>query len=314
MIICCGEALIDMIPSTDQAGQPAFSPHAGGAVFNTAIALGRLGAPVGFVSGISTDLFGNMLLQNLTESNVDTGNVVMSDRRTTLAFVTLENGQARYLFFDENSAGRMLDPEQLPAIPDSTSALYFGGISLINAPAADFYVALAMREADKRVIMADPNIRMDFVLNEADYRARLGRLVAHTDILKVSDEDLDWIVPGPLTLLEKADKLLTDGPDLVIVTRGSEGALGLYGTDSVVEVPAQRATVADTVGAGDTFNSGVLAALSAQGLLSKSALRNLTEQQVAGALAMGAKVAGITVSRPGANPPWAHELTDSNGV
>ncbi|MGJ8625919.1 MAG: carbohydrate kinase family protein [Sulfitobacter sp.] len=308
MIICCGEALIDMIPSMDPTGQQAFTPHAGGAVFNTAIALGRLGAPVGFVSGISTDLFGDILLQGLKDSNVETGNVMMSDRRTTLAFVTLKNGQASYLFFDENSAGRMLDAAQLPAIPDSTSALYFGGISLINAPAADFYVALAMREAGKRVIMADPNIRMNFVTDEDEYRARLARLIAHTDILKVSDEDLDWIVPGPLSLLEKADKLLLDGPQLVIVTRGSQGAVGLFGTDNVVEVPARRTTVADTVGAGDTFNSGVLAELSNQGLLSKAALENITEAQVTDALAMGAKVAGITVSRPGANPPWAHEL------
>ena len=311
MIICCGEALIDMIPSVDPTGKRAFTPHTGGAVFNTAIALGRLGAPVGFVSGISTDLFGDMLRQGLIDSNVDTGNVVMSDRRTTLAFVTLKDGQASYLFFDENSAGRMLYVDQLPAVPDTTTALFFGGISLINLPAADFYVALAMREASKRVIMADPNIRMNFVGDEAEYRARLERLIAHTDILKVSDEDLDWIVPGPLSLLEKADTLLNDGPGLVIVTRGSEGATALFGTDGVVEVPAQRTTVADTVGAGDTFNAGVLAKLSEQRLLSKLALQNITADQVTAALAMGAKVAGITVSRPGANPPWAHELVGS---
>ena len=308
MIICCGEALIDMIPSVDAAGKDAFTPHAGGAVFNTAVALGRLGAPVGFVSGISTDLFGDMLRQGLTDSNVDTANVVMSDRRTTLAFVTLKNGQASYLFFDENSAGRMLDAKDLPTIPDATTALYLGGISLINLPAADFYVALAMREAGRRVIMADPNIRMNFVTDETAYRARLERLIAHTNILKVSDEDLDWIVPGPLSMLEKADMLLNRGPQLVIVTRGSQGATGLFGTDGVVEVPAQSTTVADTVGAGDTFNAGVLARLSEQGLLSTDALQNITDEQVASALAMGARVAGITVSRHGANPPWAHEL------
>lgn len=308
MIICCGEALIDMIPSVDPDGKQAFTPHAGGAVFNTAVALGRLGAPVGFISGISTDLFGDILRQGLADSNVDTSNVVMSGRRSTLAFVTLKSGQASYLFFDENSAGRMLFTGDLPDIPDAASTLYFGGISLINLPAADFYVALAMREAGRRVIMADPNIRMNFVTDEAAYRARLERLIAHTDIVKVSDEDLDWIVPGPLSLLEKADKLLMDGPAVVIVTRGSEGATAVFGTDSVVEVPARRTVVVDTVGAGDTFNAGVLAALSEQGLLSRSALQNISADQVAAALAMGAKVAGITVSRPGANPPWAEEL------
>lgn len=309
MIICCGEALIDMIPSVDPDGEQAFTPHAGGAVFNTAIALGRLGAPVGFVSGISTDLFGDMLVQGLADSKVETGHVVMSDRRTTLAFVTLKNGQASYLFFDENSAGRMLDAAELPAIPDSATALYFGGISLINLPAADFYVALAARETGKRVIMADPNIRMNFVTDEAAYRARLDRLITNTDILKVSDEDLNWIVPGPLSLLEKADTLLNVGPAVVIITRGGDGATALFGIDSVVDVPAQRTRVVDTVGAGDTFNAGVLAHLFEQGLLTKTALQNITADEVTAALAMGTKVAGITVSRAGANPPWLDELT-----
>lgn len=308
MIICCGEALIDMIPTVDTDGREGFTPHAGGAVFNTAIALGRLGAPVGFVSGISTDMFGDMLRNALQESHVATDNVVVSDRRTTLAFVALKNGQASYLFFDENSAGRMLVPEQMPDISDDATALYFGGISLINAPAADFYVDLAVREAGKRVIVADPNIRINFVTDEPAYRARLERLIAHTDILKVSDEDLDWIVPGPLTLLEKAERLQISGPEMVIVTRGSDGAMALFGDEQVVEVPAQRTKVADTVGAGDTFNAGVLAQLSMQGQLSKSAIQALNPEQASNALSAGTKVAGITVSRPGANPPWAHEL------
>ena len=308
MIICCGEALIDMIPSKDAGGADAYTPHAGGAVFNTAIGLGRLGAPVGFISGISTDFFSDMLIAGLKASNVDTGHVIMSDRRTTLAFVKLTNGHATYLFFDENSAGRMLDADQLPDVPDATTALYFGGISLINLPAADFYVALAAREASNRVIMADPNIRMNFVTDEDAYRARLDVLVAHTDVLKVSDEDLDWIVPGDQPLTEKAGTLLKTGPKVVIITRGSEGATALFGTDQVVDVPAQRSIVVDTVGAGDTFNSGVLAYLSEHGLLSKKALQDITAEHVTGALAMGAKVAGITVSRAGANPPWAKEL------
>jgi fructokinase len=124
----------------------------------------------------------------------------------------------------------------------------------------------------------------------------------------VSDEDLDWIVPGPLSLLEKADTLLNEGPAIVIITRGGDGATALFGTDRLVDVPAQRTTVVDTVGAGDTFNAGVLAQLFEQGLLTKSALQNITADQVIAALAMGAKVAGITVSRAGANPPWADEL------
>jgi fructokinase len=306
MIICCGEALIDMIPVGD--GQ-SLKPHAGGAVFNTAIALGRLGLSPRFLSGISTDLFGKILMDALHSSDVTTDLVIRSDRPTTLAFVELKDGNARYVFYDENTAGRMLDPDDLPNIPDTATAMYFGGISLINAPAADFYLALALQEAPRRVIMADPNIRANFVTDEAGYRARLERLIACVDILKVSDEDLDWLVPGPMPQIDKANVLRGQGPKVVVLTRGAEGACALFGNDQMVEVPVPKVVVADTVGAGDTFNAGFLASLSRDGLLDKDNIAALDAGAVERALGLGAKVAAITVSRPGANPPWQSELT-----
>jgi len=308
MILCCGEALIDMIPVTDADGGRSFRPHAGGAVFNTAIALGRLGIDTGFVSGISTDLFGEMLSSALTDSKVATDKVVFSNLPTTLAFVRLRDGHATYSFYDENTAGRMLTPDQLPQISDDTQALYFGGISLISEPCAEFYTALAVREAASRVIIADPNIRTSFISDEARYRARLDRLVAHCDVLKVSDEDLEWIVPQGDDLIEKANVLRAQGPKIVIVTTGSKGASAVFGDGQVVSVAAKRVTVADTVGAGDTFNAGVLARLAQAGLLSKQALGAITADQLSAALTNGALVAAVTVSRHGANPPWAHEL------
>jgi len=306
MIICCGEALIDMIPVGD--GQ-SLKPHAGGAVFNTAIALGRLGLSPRFLSGISTDLFGKILMDALDSSDVPTDLVIRSNRPTTLAFVELKDGNARYVFYDENTAGRMLDPDDLPNIPDTATAMYFGGISLINAPAADFYLALALQEAPRRVIMADPNIRANFVTDEAGYRARLERLIACVDILKVSDEDLDWLVPGPMPQIDKANVLRGQGPKVVVLTRGAEGACALFGNDQMVEVPVPKVVVADTVGAGDTFNAGFLASLSRDGLLDKDNIAALDAGAVERALGLGAKVAAITVSRPGANPPWQSELT-----
>ncbi|MEP5728622.1 MAG: carbohydrate kinase [Sulfitobacter sp.] len=311
MIVSCGEALIDMIPMTGPSGEQSLKPHAGGAVFNTAIALGRLGTRSSFLSGISTDLFGKVLLKQLHDSNVETDLVLASDRPTTLAFVELNDGHATYVFYDENTAGRMLDPDNLPKVPAAAKAMYFGGISLINEPAADFYLALAQRESAKRVIVADPNIRANFVSDEPRYRARLEKLIACVDIIKVSDEDLDWIIPGPLTSLEKADALLERGPKVVVLTRGSEGACALFGEDVLVEVPVQKVTVADTVGAGDTFNAGFLADLSENGLLNKEEINNLGEVEMRRALLYGAQVAAITVSRHGANPPWKNELATS---
>ena len=108
MILCCGEALIDMLPRVTAQGETAFAPYPGGAVFNTAVALGRLGAPAAFFSGLSTDLFGDMLRASLAASRVDVSLTHISDRPTTLAFVRLVDGQAEYQFHDEGSAGRML--------------------------------------------------------------------------------------------------------------------------------------------------------------------------------------------------------------
>ncbi|MDJ1016280.1 MAG: carbohydrate kinase, partial [Paracoccaceae bacterium] len=194
MILCAGEALIDMLPRTTEAGEDAFAPYPGGAVFNTAIALGRLGAPVGFFSGLSTDLFGQMLEQSLAASGVESGLAHRSDKPTTLAFVKLTDGQASYAFYDENTAGRMLSAEDLPVLDGNTGAVFFGGISLVVEPCAAAYEALCAREAALRVIMLDPNIRPGFIHDEAAYRARIGRMIGMADIVKVSDEDLAWIM------------------------------------------------------------------------------------------------------------------------
>ena len=123
MILCCGEALIDMIPIVSRDGQEGFAPHAGGAVFNTAIGLGRLGARTGFLTGLSTDLFGQRLAAVLQDSQVDTHFSITSDKPTTLAFVKLDNGHATYTFYDENTAGRSLTPDQLPELPREAAAL-----------------------------------------------------------------------------------------------------------------------------------------------------------------------------------------------
>ncbi|MEO5756491.1 MAG: PfkB family carbohydrate kinase, partial [Mesorhizobium sp.] len=123
MILCCGEALIDMLPRESRDGEPCFAPYAGGAVFNTAIALGRLGVPAGFFTGLSRDLFGELLRETLEKSNVATRYTNFSDRPTTLAFVRLTGGQASYLFYDENTAGRMLTVEDLPALGSEIEAM-----------------------------------------------------------------------------------------------------------------------------------------------------------------------------------------------
>jgi len=314
MILCCGEALIDMLPSRDKHGQIAYFPKVGGAVFNTSIALGRLKADAGFLSGLSTDLFGVQIKKALVESGVEHALSIERDLPTTLAFVELLDGNATYHFYDENTAGRMLTEDMCPDIPNSVSAMYFGGISLVVEPCCDFYIGLAKRCYRDKVVMVDPNIRPGFIKDADKYRAKLDTLFAACNILKVSEEDLDWLVPGPLTLLEKASELRVKGPEVVILTRGHEGATAIFGDDEIVDVPALKAQVVDTVGAGDTFNAGVLASLSAQNALTKLGLTKVSRDIMKDALTFGAQVAAITVSRAGANPPWLQELADHEDV
>tara|TARA_B110000977_G_C11020059_1_gene470919 strand:+ start:273 stop:1199 length:927 start_codon:yes stop_codon:yes gene_type:complete len=308
MILCCGEALIDMIPTATKQGPDGFVPHSGGAVFNTAIALGRLGAQTGMLSGISADMFGRQLIDGLEASHVDTSRVIPSDHPTTLAFVQLTDGHATYDFYDENSAGRMLVPDDMPILTDEVSALFFGGISLACEPCADAYAALLLREADQRVIMMDPNIRPGFIKDIPRYRTRLTSMIAKADIIKVSDEDLNWILPDITDQQAQIAAVLDNGPSLVVLTRGSKGATGFVANGTEVSVPAQKVVAVDTVGAGDTFNAGILAKLSQLGLLGKSEVKNLDATTLETVLQYGAKVASITVSRSGANPPWAKEL------
>ena len=308
MLLCCGEALIDMIPTPTASGQDGYVPHVGGAVFNTAIALGRLGVQTGMLTGLSTDLFGQQLIASLHANHVDTSLVVTSDRLSTLAFVQLTDGHASYTFFDENSAGRMLDRADMPMLPDEVSTLYFGGISLVFEPGAEAYAALLKREAASRVVMLDPNIRPSFIRDIRRYRDRLDRMIALSDIVKVSDEDLNWIYPGPQSLFEKLDFVRQAGPSVVILTRSGSGATAFLKDGTKVSVPVDRVDVVDTIGAGDTFNAGILAKLAELGLLLKESLAAIDLDLMREALRYGTRVAGITVSRAGANPPWRHEL------
>ena len=306
MILCCGEALIDMLPRRTAAGEAGFAPCPGGAVFNTAVALGRLGARAGLFSGLSDDLFGEMLQTALAASRVDTAFAVTSARPTTLAFVALQDGQASYAFYDENTAGRMLTPADLPALPTDISTLFFGGISLVAEPCGGTYEALLTREAGTRVTMLDPNIRPAFITDQTAYRARIARMMALADIVKFSDEDLHWFL-GTGELDELAQGLLAGGPKVVLLTEGAKGARAFTG-NGAVSVAAAPVDVADTVGAGDTFNAGFLASLHRAGALTRPGIAGLADQTLENALKLGVRAAGVTVSRAGANPPWENEL------
>jgi len=309
MILCCGEALIDMIPEDTVSCTRGFVPHSGGAIFNTAIALGRLGCPTGLLSAISTDMFGHQLMADLRASDVDTRFAIRSERPSTLAFVQLSDGHAAYSFFNENTAGRMIQQDNVPSeIPD-VSALYFGGISLACDPGAETLLQFAGDHAGKSVVIIDPNIRPSFIKDEDRFRTRIDKMFTLADIVKVSDEDLNWLYQEPVSLEEKVSCIQAHGPSIVILTRGGAGATAWFANGRSASVAGRKVDVVDTVGAGDSFNAGVIANLSEAGLLAKSALKGISGHAMEAALQFGAKVAAVTVSRAGANPPWRSEMS-----
>jgi len=307
-ILCAGEALIDMVPRDTPEG-PAFLPLPGGSVFNTAIAASRLGARTLFWYGLSTDLFGDQLRAALASAGVDAQLCHPVDRPSTLAFVTLNEGQARYLFLDENTAGRMLTADDIPAVPADVGALFIGGISLVGEPVGSTMEALAAKVASDgqgRLIMLDPNVRPGFIRDEAVFRARIARLLALSHVVKLSDEDLVWLM-GPGEIEDQARKVRTLGPHLVLVTKGARG-VHAFARDWDIEISAPAVTVVDTVGAGDTFNAGFLTALADAGSLGRDGVARMAREDVAAALAFATRAAGISVTRVGANPPWRNEL------
>jgi fructokinase len=309
MIVCCGEALIDFMPISVN-GAVAFRPFPGGSPFNVAIGLGRLQVPTGFLGRVSTDFFGDLLIDTLARNHVAQDYVRRAADPTTLGFVSHpQEGEPQYAFYCNGAADRLIAPGDLPqALDGEVACLHFslGAITLMVEPAATAYEALMQREAGRRVLAFDPNIRAGMIPDREAYRHRLERWVALSDLVKVSRADLDWLYPGR-DLDEAASAWCKLGPKLVVVTLGADGALALTGPHRVA-VPGRKVRVADTVGAGDSFHAALLAGLHDAGLLERSRLGAISDADLRGLLGRAVAAAAITCSRPGANPPTKAEL------
>ena len=255
---------------------------------------------------MSEDFFGDQLRASLKASHVDYSYSPKSSRYTMAAFVKLEGGQARYSFIEEGSACRMLTEEQLPKLDDSVAALHLGSISILFEPCATTLGHLCAREHGSRVISFDPNIRAGLVKDKPAHLKRIAHFATMADIVKLSDEDLAWI-GGDVSPEALASNWLAAGAKVVIVTRGGKGAIA-FTKKSKAEVAASAIKVADTVGAGDTFTAGILTYFHRNKLLRKDAIAALPQDHLQGAIDLAARAAAVTVSRPGADPPWAHEL------
>ncbi|MER5768440.1 carbohydrate kinase [Streptomyces sp. NPDC001985] len=299
MIVVAGESLIDLVPQGGGEPLPALLPRPGGGPYNTAVALGRLGARAAFCSRVSTDAFGAALVDGLRSAGVDTSLVARGPEPTTLAVAAIDgNGSAGYGFYAEGTADRLF--ELPPPLPDAVRAVAFGTCSLVLEPGASAYEELMRREAGRgRFILLDPNIRAGLIPDPDAYRARFAGWLPSVSLLKLSEEDADWLggVPGG-----------PDGPAAVVLTRGGEGLTVRTRGGPEVSVPAVPVTVADTIGAGDTVNAALLHGLAARDALSAPGLAALGETAWRDLLGFAARASAITCSRPGAEPPYADEL------
>lgn len=299
MIVVAGEALIDLVPGAPGA-LADLSPRLGGGPYNTAVALGRLGSPAAFCSRVSTDAFGEALLDGLRSAGVDVSSVQRGAEPTTLAVATVgEDGSAAYAFYVEGTADRLFTA---PArLPEGTRAVSFGTCSLVLEPGASAYEELMRAAAGKGVFTAlDPNIRAGLIPDADAYRARFRSWLPHTGLLKLSAEDADWLGGSP-------KEWLAAGPAAVVLTRGGEG-LTVLTRDGEYAVPGVPVEVVDTIGAGDTVNAALLHRLAAHDALSVPAASALDGSAWHDILGFAAKAAAITCSRPGAQPPFASEI------
>jgi fructokinase len=252
---------------------------------------------------VSRDLFGDQIFNYLRDNGVGTGYIRRTEKATTLGFVKMTPGDdPRYAFYCENSADRSLSPEDIPENLDSTvRCIQFGSISLNLEPGAATIRKLIKREAGKRVLSFDPNIRPEMISDRQCYLAYFEELAGLTTILKISSADLEWLYPG-LGTAATAEKLLSLGCPLVVITLGEKGALARSQGLSLA-VDGYPVKVSDTVGAGDSFHGALLAELYEQGLLEIGRIESLSKKQLQRALDFAAKAAAVTCSREGADPP-----------
>src|SRR5262245_14553408 len=272
MILCCGDALIDFVPITAVDGREAVRPAVGGSCLNIAVGLARLGTPAGFVGGISTDLFGRMIADHASASGVDLRHATRSAYQTTLAFVRIIAGESQYAFYDAEtaSANWTYRPGSIPF--DAIEAVHIGSTTLVHDRGARETRALIADAKGSATISFDPNCRPNLVVDRQAYRARMKAFADVADIIRMSEIDFEYLF-GDEAYAARAESLLACGAGLIVITRGTQGALAWHNKAGVIEVGAPAVEVVDTIGAGDSFHAALLFALGQQGCRERAQLR-----------------------------------------
>jgi fructokinase len=300
MFTVVGEALVDLV-----GRPPQFTAFAGGSPYNVAITLARLGQPVALVARTGRDGFGRMLEDKARESGVSFDRWQIVDEPTTLAVATLdEGGSARYDFYLDATAGLGWGDEVVDLVPTG-GVLHFGSLSSWRPPSAGPLQALQRSSYDggRTLVSYDPNVRPALIADRRTVLVSIERCVSAAHVVKASDEDVAYLYPD-LALGAVADRWCALGATLVVVTLGREGAVAFGPDGEIARRPGVPITLADTVGAGDSFTGGLLAALG------EIAPGELSQADVDAALSQAVTVSAMTCERNGADPPTRAELDE----
>lgn len=308
MFLCCGDALFDLFAlPEEQSGSIHLEGRVGGSPLNVAVGLVRMGCPTSYLAKNSKDMFGRRIEKYLADNGVGTGDLISSDRNSTLAMVeTGPDGSARYVFYTEGTADRSIFDSELPStLERDVGCLHVGSYTTATEPTSSSLLTLVKREAPERFIAYDPNIRPTIEDDLDLWRQRLTDFGSHADFIKASDEDLELLYPG-----QSPDKFAADrigkGASLVFITRGEGGALGFSSDGRSARVEGIDVEVVDTVGAGDTFQAASLQFLAARDLLSDAA----SGVDLEAILSFATLAASITCTRRGADLPTLAEVEE----
>lgn len=286
MITVCGEALIDLV-SRPGARPPTYVAHPGGSPANVAVGLARLGADASLLARVSNDAFGRMVRDHVVGNGVSARDLVGAAEPTTLAVATLDDGgSARYDFYVNGTADWQWSAAELPnPLAADVTAFHTGSLATVVGPGAVAIAALVEREHARGAVTLsyDPNIRPALVGDRETALLAVGELLPLFHVVKVSEEDLAWLVPGEKPV-DLARQWRERGPAVVVVTLGERGALAVGPSGIEVAVTPRPVTVVDTVGAGDAFCAELAVALGEAADLRTATARGCA----AGALAIRA--------------------------
>jgi fructokinase len=311
MIVVCGEALFDVFATGERPTAVDLSACQGGSPFNLATGIVRLGGNASFFGGLSHDLFGRKLHAALAAEGVDLSAAPRPDAPTALVMVSVDDrGVPVYTFYGSGTADRMVTPSDLERVPVDVESVHVGSYCMVVEPVASTLRALVDRQGGRSLIVYDPNVRLTIEPDVAKWRESVRWMQRRADVLKVSEEDIHALYPG-MRVDTFINESLDAGVALVVVTWGERGVVAVTRSQLAVEVPAVPVAVVDTVGAGDTFQAGLLAWLQRAGKLTRQAVEGLGQDELLEALRFAARAAAITCSRRGADLPYTSELADT---